>query len=96
MRDFIDKTSTQNGTPINRDYLMALQGFDSIGNTITISGNKIEEYNPYAKRTITFIDENRIEDVFEGEKMITKETTFEDFFDEVSGENIIYINEVVS
>lgn len=30
MVDFIDKTSGQNGTPINRANLMAIQGFDNV------------------------------------------------------------------
>lgn len=29
MRDFIDKTSEQSGTPLNRSNMMAIQGFDA-------------------------------------------------------------------
>ena len=76
MIDFVDKTSEQSGTPINRENLMAMQGFQAM--TTTFSGNKIIETNGLGqKKTTTFsIDGTTITEVFEGTKTITKTTKF--------------------
>lgn len=77
MRDFIDKTSEQSGTPLNRDNLMALQGFDTI-NTV-FSGNTITETNAINQKKITtFNDDGSITEKFIGDKTITKTTIFND------------------
>lgn len=78
MRDIIDKTSERAGTPINRDLLMAIQGFeaqtlvaDESGNTFIATNSKGETL------TTTFADDGTIVEVFVGEKTITKTTTIE-------------------
>ena len=76
LRDFIDKTSEQSGTPINRDYLMAIQGFDAV-ETI-INDDRIVETNSLGEtRTITFEGDSIIE-TFDGERRIQKTITFDD------------------
>ena len=84
MIDFIDKTSEQNGTPINRENMMAVQGFieNNIDITTDINDNYIiTETNPKSNhKLITTAVENTdgsmvITEVFEGEKTITKTIT---------------------
>ena len=74
LKDFIDKTSEQNGTPINRENMMAVQGF--IKNTIRFSGNQIIETNANNEILTTTFEGNKIVETFRGEKIITKTTTF--------------------
>ena len=79
MIDFIDKTTEQNGTPRNRDNLMAIQGFqtqtitfesDSLGNV-----TKVIETNDLGQtKTTTFNDNHSITETFIGDKTITKTT----------------------
>ena len=73
MIDFIDKTSEQNGTPINRENLMAVQGYQgenvTFGDTITKTNDKGEV------ETITFSGD-KIFKKFIGEKTITQTITF--------------------
>lgn len=73
MIDFIDKTSEQPGTPINRKNLMAIQGYQhedvSFGDTIVKTNDKGET------ETITF-GNNQIIKQFEGEKTLTQTITF--------------------
>ena len=73
MVDFKDKTSEENGTPINRQNLMAIQGYQgevvTFGNTIVKTNDKNET------ETITF-SENQIIKQFVGEKTITQTITF--------------------
>ena len=77
MREFIDKTEEKSGTPLNRDYLMALQGFDAVS-TITREDGTIVETNALGQtKTTRFDDDNeQIIETFVGEKTITKTTTF--------------------
>ena len=74
MIEFVDKTLTQVGTPINRANLMAMQGF--IGNTITFEDGKIIETNASGKLTIVFNSDGSITEMFQGSKNATKTTTF--------------------
>jgi hypothetical protein len=77
MREFIDKTSEKSGTPINRDYLMAIQGFD--GSTISINndGTVITETNSLGHTLVTTInDDGSIDVEFRGERLIRKKITF--------------------
>ena len=75
MRDFIDKTPTSNGTSLNRDNLMAMQGFDK--NTVVFTENSIVETNGLGQtKTTTFNDDGTITEKFVGEKTITKKITF--------------------
>ena len=72
MREFID-----NKTPLNRDNMMALQGFDNI--ETNIDENVIVQNTDSGTLTTT-INENEdgsveIIEVFAGEKTITKTTT---------------------
>ena len=76
MKDFIDKTSTVDGTPINRAALMAIQGFQANSTDINSSGNVITETNGEGHTLTTTIYSDRIVEVFVGEKTITKTTTF--------------------
>lgn len=74
MIDFIDKTSEQNGTPINRENLMALQGFQAQTTTFNKDGS-ITQTNGYGHTLTTWIDDGSIMQVFKGEKTITKKIT---------------------
>lgn len=76
MRDFTDKTSIKKGTPINREYLMAIQGFD----TKTISFNSdgtITETNSLGEiLTTEFNSDGSITETFEGQHILIKTTKF--------------------
>lgn len=76
MKEFIDKTTEKNGTPINRDTLMAMQGF--IGSiTVFNSGGSITETNSDGETmTTAFNEDGSISERFEGVKVITKTYTF--------------------
>jgi hypothetical protein len=82
MKEFIDETSANEGTPINRANMMAIQGF--VGSTITINkdGSVVEESDNGEVLT-TRLKGNSIEEIFVGEKTIKKITTF--------GANTIYV-----
>lgn len=83
MIDFIDKTTEQGGTPINRDNMMAVQGFDE--NNVDIvedeNGNiTITEINGHNHALTVNLTENEdgsitIVERFVGEKIIAKTTT---------------------
>ena len=76
MVDFKDKTSEENGTPINRENLMAIQDFIS-KNTIFNADGSITETNGKGEvLTTAFNDDGSITETFVGEKTITKTTTF--------------------
>ena len=75
MKEFIDKTQDKSGTPLNRNSLMAIQGF--IEKNITFIGNKIIETNSNGEvLTTTFNNDGSIEQTFAGQKTITKKITF--------------------
>lgn len=73
MIDFIDKTTEQAGTPINRENLMAVQGYQyenvNFSDTITKTNSKGQT------ETMTFSG-NQIIKTFVGEKTITQTITF--------------------
>ena len=74
MYDFIDKTSEQVGTKINRKALMAVQGYQD--EVVVFNGNTIIKTNANEHtETITFSD-NTITKTFVGEKTITEKITF--------------------
>lgn len=76
MIEFIDKTSEQSGTPINRENLMALQGFVSVNTTFN-KDESITEINSKGETlTTVFNEDGSITETFIGEKTITKKTTF--------------------
>lgn len=78
MIDFIDKTSEQSGTPLNRDNLMAMQGFVSKSTVFGSDGNIVETNANGEKLTTVFNSDGSITETFEGEKTISKTTSFSD------------------
>lgn len=76
MKDFIDKTSEQDGTQINREAMMAVQGFQSIDTVFNQDGSITETNSDGHTLTITFGEDGSIIETFTGEKTITKTTTF--------------------
>lgn len=76
MIDFIDKTSEQNGTPINRENLMAIQGFIAKTTVFNVDGSITETNGKGETLTTTFPGKNTVIEIFVGEKTITKTTTF--------------------
>jgi hypothetical protein len=76
MKEFIDKTTSVSGTPINRANLMAIQGF--IAKTIVFNANgSIVETNGNGETlTTVFNTDGSITETFVGSKTITKTTTF--------------------
>lgn len=73
MIDFVDKTDEQNGTPINRNNLMAMQGFEN--RELIISGDGVlTELNTNGEKLILTFG-NSVEEKFIGEKTITKTTS---------------------
>ena len=75
MIEFIDKTSSQSGTPINRANLMAIQGFVAKSTVFNDDGSITETNGKGETLTITFGD-NTITETFRGSFTITKTTTF--------------------
>lgn len=76
MRECIDKTAEKKGTPVNRDLLMAIQGFDAKTTTFNDDGSITETNGLGHTKTTTFNDDGSITETFVGEKTITKTTTF--------------------
>lgn len=82
MIDFIDKTSENSGTPINRSNLMAIQGFQAKTTEVTFSGELISivkeiDANGNSLETEFKVDGSIIE-TYRGDKTITKKITFKD------------------
>lgn len=75
MIEFIDKTSGQNGTPINRANLMAIQGFVAKSTVFNDDGSITETNNKGETLTISF-GNNTITETFKGKYTLTKTTTF--------------------
>lgn len=76
MIDFIDKTSNQSGTPINRYYLMAVQGFVAKNTVFNPDGSITETNEKGHTLKTTFNDDGSIIEQFVGDKTITKTITF--------------------
>lgn len=77
MYEFIDETAVQDGTPINREAMMAIQGF--IGNTIVFNptdGSIVETNSLGQTKTTVFNIDGSITETFVGEYTITKTTIF--------------------
>lgn len=82
MIDFIDKTSEQSGTPLNRKNMMGVQGFKNSTTEIIENGNVTiiietnQDDNSVYTTTATENEDGSITvvEVFEGEKTITKNT----------------------
>lgn len=76
MKDFIDKTDGVSGTLINRDALMAIQGFEATKTVFNSNGTIVETNSDGHTLTTTFNSDGSITEVFKGTKTITKKTTF--------------------
>ena len=76
MIDFIDKTSEQNGTPINRENLMAIQGFTAQTTRFNPDGSIVEINSKGETKTTVFNADGSITETFVGKKIITKKTIF--------------------
>lgn len=76
MIEFIDKTSTQNGTPINRANLMAIQGFVARTTAFNNDGSITETNGKGETLTIVFNVDGSITETFVGEKTLVKTTRF--------------------
>lgn len=74
MIEFIDKTDTQNGTLINRERLMGIQGYEK--KTVVFDGDTIISTNKDGQVETTTFSGNQIIKTFTGEKTITVVTTF--------------------
>jgi hypothetical protein len=72
MIEFTDKTSDKLGTPINRENLMAIQGFIGM-TTEKLSNGDILQTNSKNETLLTHKNEDgSITQIFTGEKVITK------------------------
>ena len=46
MKEFIDKTSEKSGTKINREAMMAMQGFQNVDIVFNVDGSIMETNSP--------------------------------------------------
>lgn len=76
MKDFIDKTSEQSGTPINRENMMAIQGFEAQTTVFNQDGSITETNADGHVKTTVFNSDGTILETFVGQKTISKRTTF--------------------
>lgn len=76
MIEFIDKTSEQSGTPINRKNMMAIQGFDDSNIVFNADGSITQTNSKGETTTIRFIGDNFFTETFVGEKTIVKTIKF--------------------
>jgi hypothetical protein len=76
MIDFIDKTTSQSGTPINRTNLMAIQGFIAKTTVFKTDGSIVETNSKGETLTTVFNNDGSITETFKGTKTIVKTTTF--------------------
>jgi hypothetical protein len=76
MIEFVDKTPSQGGTPINRKNMMGLQGFGNLTTQFNNDGSIVETNEFGQTKTTTFNADGSITEVFVGAKTITKRTTF--------------------
>ena len=75
MIEFIDKPSEQTGTPINRQNMMALQGF--VAKTVVQSeAGVFVETNSSGHTLTTVFEPDKITQTFSGEYTITKVIRF--------------------
>ena len=76
MIDFIDKTTEQAGTPINRENLMAMQGFITNTTIFNDDGSITETNSKGEVLTTIFNDDGSITETLSGEKIISLTTKF--------------------
>ena len=76
MYDFVDKTTSEAGTPINRKAMMAVQGFQTKTTTFNTDGSITETSADGQTLTTVFNVDGSITQTFVGDKTIVKTTTF--------------------
>lgn len=76
MIEFVDKTAQQDGTPLNRANLMAIQGFVANTTVFNKDGSITETNGNGETLTTTFNSDGSITETFVGSKTITKRTSF--------------------
>lgn len=76
MYDFVDKTTSEAGTPINRKAMMAVQGFQAKTTTFNADGSITETSADGQTLTTVFNTDGSITQTFVGDKTIVKTTTF--------------------
>ncbi len=76
MIEAIDKTAEENGTNINRAFLMAMQGFQAQTTVFNPDGSITETNGLGQIKTTVFNADGSITEIFNGEYTITKTTTF--------------------
>lgn len=76
MIDFVDKTTENSGTPLNRSNMMAIQGFQAQTTIFNTDGSITMTNAAGQTLTVTFNADGSITEKFVGEKTITKKTTF--------------------
>lgn len=77
MIEFIDKTSTVSGTPINRANLMAIQGFIAQDIVFNSDGSIVKTNELGQTLTIKRNEDNTITETFVGDKTIVKTISFD-------------------
>ena len=75
MIEFIDKTAEKKGTDINRQNMMAVQGF--LNSSFKIVDGAVIETNENNEVLLTKNENGKIIEIFNGEKQITKTTYFD-------------------
>lgn len=87
MKEFIDKLPSQNGTPLNRATLMAMQGFASKTTSFNSDGSITETNSDGETLTMRFNSDGSITETFVGKQTIVKTTRFEGqtIIEEVTG-----------
>ena len=93
MIEFIDKTTEQAGTPINRENMMAIQGFEN--NNVSMTENEggsitVVDTNDDGQILTVNVIENEdgsttITETFSGKKTIIKTTTINSEGTQISG-----------
>lgn len=79
MVEFIDKTTERAGTPINREALMAIQGFESVTMVCNPDDGSITKTNGLGQTlTIKYNTNGTTTETFVGDKTITKTISFSD------------------
>lgn len=76
MKEFIDKTSVNEGTPINRANLMAVQGFIGLKVDYNEDGSIVETNSSGETLTTIKNEDGSYTQKFVGEKTITKTIKF--------------------
>ena len=75
MTEFVDKTSGQSGTPLDRKRMMSIQGFDSKTVRFDYENKTVFETNIDGHTLTTKVNEDgSITETFVGEKTIVKTT----------------------